>query len=78
MPPFTKSNLCGISFLERDISMCKLFPLRQICRGCFHSSLEKVFMYNINQKKVKPSVPSHVQIIPIKELKEVLLISLEL
>ena len=28
-------------------------------------------MYNINHKKVKPSVPSHVQIIPIKELKEV-------
>lgn len=35
-------------------------------------------MYNIKHKKVKPSVPSHGQISPMKEFKEVLLISLEL
>ena len=43
MPPFTKSNLCGISFLERDISMCKLFPLRRDLEGLLSQLLGKSF-----------------------------------
>lgn len=54
--------LCVSHFLLGEICQCK---------GRIHSSLEKVFMYNIKHKMAKPSVHSHGQISPMKEFKEV-------